>query len=58
MGQLVVRDHTPTASTYSDGDLIFRQLLPRISAGEPVQVDFSGIVSVPSAFVNRHSLDF
>lgn len=41
-----------SASSYEDGEVIFRLLLPLVRAGESVEVDFTGITSVPSAFVN------
>jgi STAS-like domain of unknown function (DUF4325) len=41
-----------TASSYEDGGVIFRLILPAVQTGEKVVVDFSGITSVPSAFVN------
>ncbi len=47
-----VLDHIRSASTYEDGEVIFRLLQPEISAGRTVEVDFSGVLSVPSAFVN------
>lgn len=45
-------EHVTTASSYEDGDVIFRLLLDPIRRGERVEVDFTGITSVPSAFVN------
>jgi hypothetical protein len=47
-----VTDHVRTASTYEDGDVIFRLLLLHVRGRERVEVDFTGITSVPSAFVN------
>ena len=47
-----VLDHVKTASSYEDGETIYRLILPDILAGEKVEVDFSGVLSVPSAFVN------
>ncbi|CAZ87328.1 hypothetical protein THI_3664 [Thiomonas arsenitoxydans] len=45
-------DHVRTASSYEDGDVIFRLILPPVMEGQRVEVDFTGITSVPSAFVN------
>lgn len=45
-------EHVTTASSYEDGEVIFRILLDPVRRGERVEVDFSGITSVPSAFVN------
>lgn len=45
-------DLVKSASSYEDGEVIFRRILPAVQAGEPVIVDFTGISSVPSAFVN------
>lgn len=47
-----VAEHIRSASSYEDGEVIFRLILPAVQAGEEVLVDFSGITSVPSAFVN------
>lgn len=47
-----VAEHVAAASSYADGDVIFRLLLEPVQKGEPVTVDFTGITSVPSAFVN------
>lgn len=49
---IYVNELTKSASTYEDGDLIFKRILPNVLAGEGIIVDFSGISSVPSAFVN------
>ena len=49
---VTVAKHVKSASSYEDGDVIFRLILPLVQAGEKVVVDFSGITSVPSAFVN------
>lgn len=45
-------DYIKSASSYEDGEVIFRLILPAVQAGEKVVIDFSGITSVPSAFVN------
>lgn len=51
---MVVRviEHVASASSYDDGEVIFRLLLDPVRMGQKVEVDFSGITSVPSAFVN------
>jgi hypothetical protein len=49
---VVVSSHVRNASSYEDGEVVFRVILPLVKAGEKVVVDFSGISSVPSAFVN------
>jgi len=51
---MVVRvlDYVATPSTYKDGELIYRVLSEEIRAGREVVVSFSGIRSIPSAFVN------
>jgi hypothetical protein len=51
---MVVRilDHVDTASTYEDGDKIYRLIAPELDAGNEVAVSFDGIHAVPSAFVN------
>ena len=50
--EVKVAERVRNASSYEDGEVIFRLILPAIEAGEEVVVDFSGITSVPSAFVN------
>ena len=52
MGMIRIRDHVARASTYDDGDVIFRLMLDQLMAGENVNVSFDGITSVPSAFLN------
>jgi hypothetical protein len=47
-----ILDHVRSASSYDDGEVIFNRILPLVKSGERVVVDFSGITSVPSAFVN------
>lgn len=47
-----VAEHVKTASSYADGEVIFRLLVEPVRQGKNVTVDFSGITSVPSAFVN------
>lgn len=50
--EMKVAERVRNASSYEDGEVIFRLILPAVQAGEKVVVDFSGITSVPSAFVN------
>lgn len=47
-----IRDHVARASSYEDGDVIFRLVSDNLHAGADVAVSFEGISSVPSAFVN------
>lgn len=47
-----IHDHTPTASTYADGQTIFSLIRPKIEQGESVELSFDGILAVPSAFIN------
>jgi hypothetical protein len=51
---MVIRilDHVATASTYEDGEAIYRLIRGPISDGETVTVSFAGVLAVPSAFVN------
>lgn len=51
---MVIRilDHVKTASSYEDGDVIFKIISAEIKQDKPVTVSFEGISSVPSAFVN------
>lgn len=51
---MVIRilDHVPTASTYEDGEVIYRLLRERLDKGEAATISFEGIPSVSSAFVN------
>ena len=51
---MVIRilDHVQTASTYEDGDAIYRLIRGPIADGEAVTVSFDGVLAVPSAFVN------
>jgi len=45
-------DHVKQASTYDDGQIIFNLISDSVAHGEPIEVSFSGIQAVPSAFVN------
>ncbi|MBD9406298.1 STAS-like domain-containing protein [Acidovorax sp. ACV02] len=51
---MVIRilDHVEHASSYEDGDAIFKLISAPISRGEDVVVSFDGIQAVPSAFIN------
>ncbi len=49
---IVVKDVVEHASTYEDGDVIFRLIEPRLRAGETVTISFEGITAVNSSFVN------
>ena len=51
---MVIRilDHVSTASSYEDGEAIYRLIRAPIADGIPVTVSFSGVLAVPSAFVN------
>jgi hypothetical protein len=51
---MVIRilDYVSNASTYEDGDVIFKKILFEITQDRPVTISFEGISSVPSAFVN------
>ena len=51
---MVIRilDHVKTASTYEDGEVIYRLINGPIHEGEAVTVSFDGVLAVPSAFVN------
>lgn len=52
MVMIRILDHVPHASTYEDGEAIFRLIKGPIADGEAVTVSFDGIRAVPSAFVN------
>jgi ABC-type bacteriocin/lantibiotic exporter with double-glycine peptidase domain len=47
-----IRDHVQLASSYDDGQVIYRLIADKISSGDTVEVSFDGINAVPSAFVN------
>ncbi|MDP1663538.1 MAG: STAS-like domain-containing protein [Methylobacter sp.] len=51
---MVIRilDYVPNASTYEDGEVIFKKILFEIKHDRPVTISFEGISSVPSAFIN------
>lgn len=49
---ITVMEHVLSASSYDEGEVIFRLLLDPIRKGQAVSVDFTGITSIPSAFVN------
>ncbi|HEY8118149.1 MAG TPA: STAS-like domain-containing protein [Methylophilaceae bacterium] len=45
-------DYVKTASTYEDGEVIYKLISDAIRRDEQVILSFSGIPSVPSAFIN------
>lgn len=51
---MVIRilDHVQTASSYEDGDVIFKKISSEIKQDKLITISFQGISSVPSAFVN------
>jgi hypothetical protein len=51
---MVIRilDYVEHASTYEDGDVIFKLISGPIVNGDDVVVSFDGIQAVPSAFIN------
>lgn len=51
---MVIRilDYIKTASTYEDGEVIYKKISLEIKHDRPVTISFEGISSVPSAFVN------
>lgn len=52
VSEIRILDVVETASSYEDGEAVFRRLLEEIDAGHEVAVSFDGIASVPSAFIN------
>lgn len=47
-----ILDHVSSASSYAEGETIYRLLKAKIQAGELVALSFAGVPSVPSAFIN------
>lgn len=47
-----IRDHVKQASSYDDGQIIYRLIAEKLASGDTVDVSFEGINAVPSAFVN------
>lgn len=47
-----IRDHVARASSYEDGEVIYRLVAEGLANPGGVDVSFDGISSVPSAFVN------
>jgi hypothetical protein len=45
-------DLAPNASSYADGEVVYLILLDELRKGSKIQVDFEGILTIPSAFVN------
>lgn len=52
MVKIEILEHVSSASTYEDGGKIFCLLKEQIDRNENVELSFTGISSVPSAFVN------
>lgn len=52
MVKIEILENVSAASTYEDGGKIFRMLKEQMDAGESVELSFTGISSVPSAFIN------
>ncbi len=52
MVMIRILDYAHAASTYQDGEAIYRLILPEVQAGHEVTVSFDGIQAVPSAFIN------
>lgn len=49
---ITLLDHVKTCSTYSDGEIIYSLIAPKIISGEDVTLSFAGVLAVPSAFIN------
>jgi hypothetical protein len=51
---MVIRilDYVKSASTYEDGEVIYKKISLEIEQGRLITISFKGISSVPSAFVN------
>lgn len=47
-----VLDHSINPSSYKDGEVIFALISEMLKQDQQVVVDFSGVTSIPSAFVN------
>lgn len=47
-----ITDYIEKPSSYEDGDLIYKIISQKMKDNEKIVVSFSGIASVPSAFVN------
>ena len=47
-----ITNHLRTWSTYADGEVIYLLIAEELRSGRTVTLSFSGIKSVPSAFVN------
>ena len=49
---IFIKNYVTTASSYADGEKIYKLIYPQIAKSERVAVSFEGIDSVPSAFIN------
>lgn len=47
-----ILEHVSSTSSYEDGEVIYDHIHRELLAGKSVEVSFSGIPSVPSAFIN------
>lgn len=47
-----ILDHVKTASTYEDGEVIYKLISDAFRKNENVILSFNAITSVPSAFIN------
>ena len=47
-----ILDHVKSVSTYEDGNIIFELISTQLKNNNHVIISFSGIQSVPSAFIN------
>jgi hypothetical protein len=52
MVKIEILEHVISASTYEDGGKIYLLIKEKIDLGEIVELSFTGISSVPSAFIN------
>ena len=52
MVNIYIKDLVPSASSYADGEVIFKLISKKVAAGEDVIVSFKEIPATPSAFIN------
>lgn len=56
VARIKITDHVKQCSTYEDGDVIFRLISSAFDNEQrldnKVELDFNGVLSIPSAFVN------
>lgn len=52
MVKIKILEHVSSTSSYEDGGKIFSLVRQHIAGGEIVELSFTGISSVPSAFIN------